>query len=169
MDEFRHPRAAQKARDAARDVELAELHKTMAIKATQIDALKAAKQAAEDEEKRILVARTPAILAHQRCMRRQGTTFPEVDRMKRWDTDLIKFKLRALVEDGVDEAMDVREEEPNGVGSVRWWMEMAREENIRDGGSGSLFGGSIKTRKLLGTGQFVEWDDKELEAEMSKI
>lgn len=172
MDEFRHPKEVQKAKDAAkqaaRDVEIAELHKAVAVTTAQMEELKAAHDA-EEEAKRIIVARTPAILAHQRCLRRQIATVQDNDRMQRWKIDLIKTKLRALVEVGMDEGMDVREEEPNGVGSVRWWMEMARNENIQDGGNGNLLGNSIKTRKMLDTGVLVEWNDEELEAAMDRL
>ena len=169
MDEFRHPKNVKLAADAAK---LADAYAAIAANEAEIAELDA--QAAQKEKE--MEAERPRMAAIMKRERRKAEMDAENARQLKWHNDSVKMKLRALVEYDMDEPMDVEEKEPNGEGSVRWWMKLAREDNIKDGGNGNLFGGMIRTRKTVENGQLVlengeavEWDEQELEKEMSRL
>ena len=168
MDEFRNPKNVKLAADTAK---LADAYAAIATNEAEIAELDA--QAAQKEkEMEAERPRMAAIMKRERCKVERDV---ESARQSKWHNDSVKMKLRALVEYDLDEPMDVQEKE-NGEGSIRWWMELARENNMKDGGNGNLFGGIIRTRKTLETGELVlqngepvERDDEELEKEISRL
>ena len=93
--------------------------------------------------------------AKKRCEERSFRRLEERIRMKKWQDEGTKVKLRALVEDGLDSENDEEEEGMGGVGDVQWWMLKARQECQRDTGRDDLFGSTLAWKMLNARGMMV--------------
>lgn len=93
--------------------------------------------------------------AQKRCEERSFRRLAEKIRMKKWQDEGTKIKLRALVEGGLDNKNDEEEEGMGGVGDVQWWMLKARQECKRDTGRDDLFGSTLTWRMLNAKGVVV--------------
>ena len=93
--------------------------------------------------------------AQKRCEERRFRRLEEKIRMKKWQDEGTKIKLRALVEGGLDSENDEEEEGMGGVGDVHWWIRRAREEYKRDTGRDDLFGSTLAWKMLNARGMVV--------------
>lgn len=163
MDEYRGPRMIQKAASAVHvAANEAELVATQAILDARVLELEETR-AEHERNTEIYESRKRGLLARERCARRKLAAIEEGERMRRWQDEAIKIKLMALCEGGMDDDMDIREEEDGGMGSVRWWMEMARSEKMRESDSCDLFGSTVTRLLLVRAGMKVdaEWGNEE--------
>lgn len=93
--------------------------------------------------------------AQKRCEERSFRRLEERIRMKKWQDEGTKIKLRALVEGGLDSENDEEEEGMGGIGDVQWWMLKARKECKRDTGRDDLFGSTLAWKMLNARGVAV--------------
>ena len=90
--------------------------------------------------------------AQKRCEERSFRRLEEKIRMKKWQDEGTKIKLRALVVGGLDSENDEEEEGMGGVGDVQWWMLKARQECKMDTGRDDLFGSTLVWKMLNARG-----------------
>lgn len=93
--------------------------------------------------------------AQKRWEERSFRRLEEKIRMKKWQDEGTKIKLRALVKGGLDSENDEEEEGMGGVGDVQWWMLKARQECKKDTGRDDLFGSTLAWRMLNARGMVV--------------